>query len=253
MPLARDQLTIAGGMRIPSRVRKWSSLAPPELRAAVQSEEVVRIQLIDSHEDALLEEWRGEDGALVIPLREESLPDGDYRVRLLLGESLAPTQELNLRLRSADTPDPGWGAAARLVYHLATPIGAITAGESNDGNLDAVLVDGAYAEGDHGTEVRNVARGSVPWQPVKQATPAASPIQVGVPDAKSCVVTGAHYLEFPTYHGETAALHRGRLQVLRPGQEIPRLGAAQMEVGWRGRLANDGPGERIGRRASAGE
>ncbi|WP_327636122.1 hypothetical protein OHB24_39755 [Kribbella sp. NBC_00482] len=200
VPLARDQLAIAGGMRIPSRVRKWSSTAPPELRAAVQSEEIVRIRLVDSHEDTPLREWRGKGGALIVPLRDEGLGDGDYRVSLLLGDSSSPAQELSLRLRSADTPDPGWQTVPRLTYDLTGPLGAITAGEHGD-DEKAILVDGAAVEGDRAIQIAAVARDRAPWQPVADAAPVAASIQVGAPDPKSCVVTGAHYVEFPAYLG----------------------------------------------------
>ncbi|MFD3406697.1 hypothetical protein ACFWUU_38785 [Kribbella sp. NPDC058693] len=200
VPLARDQLTIAGGMRIPSRVRKWSSTAPPELRAAVQSHDIVRIKLVDSHEDTLVREWNGKGGALIVPLRDEALHDGDYRVSLLLGESSSPAQELNLRLRSADTPDPGWQNVPRLTYHLAKPLGVITATEHHADD-DSILVDGATAQGDRTVEIAAVARELALWRPTTQRTPIRSPIQVGAPDPKSCVVTGAHYLEFPAYLG----------------------------------------------------
>ncbi|MEV6889375.1 hypothetical protein [Kribbella sp. NPDC051137] len=200
VPLARDQLTIAGGMRIPSRVRKWSSTAPPELRAAVQSEEIVRIRLIDSHEDTILREWKGTGGALIVPLREEGLGDGDYRVSLLLGDSSSPAQELSLRLRSADTPDPGWQSVPRLTYDLTEPLGAISAGEHED-EEDVILVDGAAVEGVRAIQVAAVARDRAVWRPTRDAAPVSAPIQVGAPDPKSCVVTGAHYLEFPAYLG----------------------------------------------------
>jgi len=200
VPLARDQLTIAGGMRIPSRVRKWSSSAPPELRAAVQSNKCVRIRLVDSHDDTILREWQGKGGALVVPLCEEGLRDGDYRVKLLLGESSSPAQELGLRLRSADTPDAGWHDIPRLTYQLASPIGAITAGEQQPGE-DDISVDGASAKGDRGIELSAVARERMPWQPGAATAPAAPLIQVGIPDPKSCVVTGAHFLEYPAYFG----------------------------------------------------
>lgn len=200
VPLARDQLTIAGGMRIPSRVRKWSSTAPPELRAAVQSQEVVRIRLVDSHEDTIVREWKGTGGALIAPLRGEGLGDGDYRVSLLLGDSRSPAQELSLRLRSADTPDPGWRTVPRLIYDLTEPLGAISASEHDDGE-DTMFVDGAVVEGDRAIQIAAVARDHPLWQPVVEGAPVAERIQVGAPDPKSCVVTGAHYLEFPAYLG----------------------------------------------------
>jgi hypothetical protein len=201
VPLVRDQLTIAGGMRIPSRVRKWSSTAPPELRAAVQSEDRVRIQLIDVHQRTTLHEWGGTRGSLIVALDDAKLADGDYRVRLLLGDTFSPTQELSLRLRSAATQDPGWQDVRRLAYRLDNPLGAVTATEYAGDDEDEILVDGAYALGDRAIEPAVAAREhSAWWRPAKLAPPTPL-IQVGIPDPKSCVITGAHYVEFPTYFG----------------------------------------------------
>ncbi|TCC22650.1 hypothetical protein [Kribbella speibonae] len=201
VPLARDQLVIAGGMRIPSRVRKWSSAAPPELRAAVHSQGIVRIRVTDSHREAPLREWEGNGGALVVPLQSEGLPDGDYRVSLLLGDSSTPAQELSLRLRSADSLDPGWHDVRRLTYQLATPLGVITAREHDSDSEGGILVDGACVEGQRTIDITEKIREPAEWTPAGGRPPVAPMIQVGAPDPKSCVVTGAHYIELPAYLG----------------------------------------------------
>ncbi|WP_280332722.1 hypothetical protein [Nocardia wallacei] len=73
VPLARDQLTIAGGLRIPSRIRKWSSLSPPEVRAAAQSGLSLRVTLTDSATNEAVCEWHSDTGVLVAPLAESHL------------------------------------------------------------------------------------------------------------------------------------------------------------------------------------
>lgn len=57
IPLAQNQLTIAGGLRIPSRIRKWSTLAPPEVRAIAQTESQVRVTITHTDSDDVIHEW----------------------------------------------------------------------------------------------------------------------------------------------------------------------------------------------------
>lgn len=139
-----------------------------------------------------------------MPLISEGLGDGDFRAALFAGDSDSPLQQVTVRLRSADTPDPGWGLVPRLVYRLDAavgPLGALSAGELDpDCRLDR-FVDGAVTEGQSGVSAE-VAAAAVPsWSARHSAVTARPPVQVGLPDPKSCVVTGAHYLEFPPYLG----------------------------------------------------
>ncbi|MFF3566886.1 hypothetical protein ACFYXQ_03795 [Nocardia jiangxiensis] len=198
VPLARDQLTIAGGLRIPSRIRKWSSLSPPEVRAAVQSELSLRVTLTDSATDEAICEWRSDTGVLVAPLAESHLQDGDYRVSLFTGDKHNPVQQASIRLRSSKDVDAAWDRAPRLVYGLTDPSGAMSASEARGD--EGGFVDGMTADGDSAVEPSIRATGKVIWSaprpPVKRAT-----IQIGTPDPSSCIVTGAHYLEFPIYFG----------------------------------------------------
>lgn len=205
VPLARDQLTIAGGMRIPSRIRKWSVVAPPELRASVASEARLSIVLSDGEDRKReLHRWSSEGGALVAPLAEALLGVGDYGVALFAGDAKSPLQQATVRLRSAAEQDAGWGLAPRLVYGLTEPggpIGALTACELSD-DMPEVLVDGAVAQGEHPAQPSDVLKAptSLVWTPKGESAPLPV-VRVGRPDAGSCVVTGAHHLEYPTFMG----------------------------------------------------
>ncbi len=207
VPLARDQLTIAGGMRIPSRVRKWSSVAPPELRASVESQPSLRITLstLDGEDDTAeeLREWTSERGAFVVPLSEIGLGDGDYRVSLFGGNAKSAIQQTTLRLRSADTVDTGWASVARLTYRIWSndPLGALSAQE-DDPESGGLIVDGTLvAGGEQGVVPDKRATATVSWSQERPFSESLVPIQVGSPDPTSCVATGAHHLEYPTFYG----------------------------------------------------
>ncbi|WP_010149359.1 hypothetical protein [Serinicoccus profundi] len=206
VPLARDQLTIAGGMRIPSRIRKWSVASPPEVRASVESDTELKIVLSDAENlKDELHSWTAEGGALVVPLTDARLAIGDYSLALYAGSAKAPLQRATVRLRSADEVDSAWSLAPRLVYDLSQeggPIGALSAPEMDPDGVPDVFIDGALAVG------------TTPWLPDEPTTAprrvdwssnhaASAPpiVRVGAAEPNSCVITGAHYLEYPTFMG----------------------------------------------------
>lgn len=45
VPILSSQLTLAGGLKLPGRVRKWSSLEPPEVRAVVQDAASITVSM----------------------------------------------------------------------------------------------------------------------------------------------------------------------------------------------------------------
>jgi hypothetical protein len=202
IPLARNQLTLAGGLRIPSRIRKWSTLKPPEIRAVIQSENAARVELAeaDSASREILASWSTDDGALVAPLENLGLDDGDFVVSLFEGDAKTPLQQATLRLRSADTPDPGWALTTRLTYSMGGdngPIGALTASEG----FDEPLVDGALAVGDNDVSPTLAADSRVEWNEERPQPVRSTAIKIGEVSPDSCVVTGAHYFVFPTWYG----------------------------------------------------
>ena len=51
VPLTTAQLNLSGGLKMPGRIRKWSSLHPPEIRAAVAEAEEMSITLTELGEE----------------------------------------------------------------------------------------------------------------------------------------------------------------------------------------------------------
>lgn len=202
IPLARNNLTIAGGLRIPSRVRKWSTLSPPEVRAAVQSEPDLRVTLIDSRSEEVVCEWTSESGVLVAPLADAKLEDGNYRVSLFTGTKKVPVQQTSIRLRSSSEPDVLWNTAPRLVYQLGEPLGVLSATENGDAT--GPYVDGVVSSGSAGIKPTARATGKVTWagpRPVVQR----QTIRIGTPDPTSCIATGAHHLILPPFMGKATS------------------------------------------------
>jgi hypothetical protein len=140
-PATWSQLSLGGGLQLPGRIRKWTSLLPPEVRAMSATAESVRVLVecrrsLNGHAPDPLTATT-DTTALVLPLADRDLPDGDYQVTLLEGASETPSMQATMRLRSADTPAESWDAPPSLRYHAAGALGSISASEPHD---DEVLV-----------------------------------------------------------------------------------------------------------------
>ena len=112
-------------------------------------------------------------------------------------------QQATVRLRSADTEDPGWLLAPRLTYALSEPggaLGAITATAHPEHQAETV-VDGACTSGINDIEATVRATARPIWSEAREHVSLSAPIRIGAPDPKSCVVTGAHYLVYPPFYG----------------------------------------------------
>ncbi len=110
---------------------------------AEADEIAVTLREIDE-ERTLLEEWTAQSAALIIPLDDAGLEDGDYEVALSVNGQVLTQQ--TLRLRSADTPDVvSWETCDRLNYLVGDdPLAAVSASE---GPLEPPYVDGAQTIG----------------------------------------------------------------------------------------------------------
>ena len=209
VPLATAQLTFAGGLKLPGRVRKWSTRRPPEIRAVAAEADTMTISIYDLSGDdrVLLERWSEPSQAGVVSLEDVQLEDGDYDVEVSVRAAQAGKDEVisqsTLRLRSADTPDAlSWVASTHLNYELDHPeFKAVSAspvsGESN------VWVDGLRTFGEREMPLSGVpVSDGVGWETKRTASEAKRQVIVlGTADPDSCVVTGAHLIQLPIWHG----------------------------------------------------
>lgn len=204
VPIMTSQLVLADGLKLPGRIRKFSSLLPPEVRAVTQNADTVRVRVEwqDDLDQAQHLEWRSDTAALVIPLTGAGLLDGDYTVQLFEGDAKVPRQQTMLRLRSSDTVDAfASERAPQLAYDLEKSGWApLSAGGFDDGVTE--FVDGPLTVGE-GDALRWAVSPEVWWTAPKSSSPAFEPTTVvATPDPRSCIVTGAHFLEFPVFYGK---------------------------------------------------
>lgn len=198
IPMTTAQLSLSGGLKLPGRVRKWSSLRAPEARAAVAEADQLQLDLLELGEERLLlESWTVTTSALVQPLDGLELTDGDYELELFVNGERKPIAATTLRLRSGDSPDVvSWETCARLNYELdRDDLGAVRATEAT--GESTWLVDGLSAIGrsEAAVAVFPVPHG-ISWSTTKSGRGAEAPaVVLGQADPNSCVVTGAHFMD----------------------------------------------------------
>lgn len=205
VPHNTAQMSFIGGLKLPGRIRKWSSIEPPELRAAVAEADALTFKVWELGEErALLEEWTETAQAVVKPLKDLDLSDGDYELELFVDTDATPISASTVRLRSGDTPDVmTWENCARLNYELDTSsTGAISAVPVSDES--EILVDGVNAFGAPQLPAQRAEVDSRPaWHSgTRSGRERPAPIVLGRADPTSCMVTGAHRIQLPTYMGK---------------------------------------------------
>jgi hypothetical protein len=195
VPLIASQLTLAGGLKLPGNLRKWSGLHPPEIRAVSQMDGEIELSLSQTElvgeRDSAPQVWRSHRGILLVDLNELGLEDGDYEV-LLDGGGQA-LQRTTLRLRSADTPDRwSWDTAASLGYVPERPLSAV-------GEVPQPVVRGALLprRGVPAVPPHRDDLGPIWWSANRPPRQDVVPIVIASPDPTSCVVTGAHRIQLP--------------------------------------------------------
>lgn len=197
VPLSSAQLTVAGGLQLPGRVRRWSSVAPPEVRAVVAEPGLaVTLHRTDDvlEPKRLVHAWASTSTALTAPLADLELEDGDYELSLTVPASRAPVAQRRVRLRSSKTVDTAHLAEeGRLVRDLSTAEGALSARPARDGEMTDVSPSAPCD-----VPVREADR-HIAWGGPRPATrQVRAPLVLGRDDPTSCVVTGAHHIQVET-------------------------------------------------------
>ncbi|WOP18830.1 hypothetical protein [Raineyella sp. LH-20] len=204
VPLATTQLTIAGGFRLPVKMRNvWHVAEPPEIRAVTDRPEPMRLVLRDrtdatswDDDSQILEQWSDDGtGAMVVDLVEADLGVGDYEMALYSGDDAdEATTVITFHLRDGDSIDTTqWDAVDSIGYTVAAPLGSLGAGTASDG---ATIVGATVLDGPAVIDVAQQPRTALPalplWSPVRSGAVARRPISVTVVPKDSCLYTGAH-------------------------------------------------------------
>lgn len=198
LPRSSATLVLSGGFSLPGRLRKWSSMDPPEVQVVTPqaSHLAVRVDRGSKLGEALFEE-RVDGSVAVVPLTGRDLADGEYMVTLWVDEDKKPSATSLLRLRSGDTPVRELrDRRSGLVYRpTAGPLWPISACEP-DGSPD---VDGARTAVAAASGAPNAAMPSAAPRPrPPRAVSSGQLVRVGRPlGESSCMTTGLHRMLLP--------------------------------------------------------
>ena len=220
---ARTSLVLGGGFALPGRLRKWSSLAPPEVRAVASGASSVAVQVDRGSRvgDQVLRVDADGDVVLV-PLEEHGLQDGEYLVSLFVDGADRPEATTQLRLRSADSPLFNVTEVdLQLVYTPANdPLWILSAGSPSP----APYVNGPRMSDGLPQEHADDPMPAPAARPRRPTAAAPARLRVGVATtADSCMSTGFHRIH--ASDGPPRAAHlpddRGRVHHLRACQALP--------------------------------
>ncbi|WP_174533249.1 hypothetical protein [Micromonospora chalcea] len=211
LPSVSSQVAFSEGLKLPGRLRKFSAYAPPEIRAVSTGAEHIRLQVARRDAESIVGdvdpnalervacEREGEGAALILHTADEHLPVGDYEALLFVDGANDPTQRLPFLLRSADSVDLAmWTRCRRLAHQPAVHQGWAALSAEPYEEESSPVIDGAVATEASPLSPAVQAPRSVWWtqQRPTQYGEVASAV-LTTPDARSCLVTGAHYYELP--------------------------------------------------------
>lgn len=210
-PLSSSQLVVQGGLQLPGRIRRWSSRAAPEIRAAADNVDAIRltIERVGTFQDRVeVFEEEVAEPVLLVDLQTVGLADGDYDI-VAMGVSNSKSRTLNnsrLRLRSADSPNPVPTGRPALAW---LPDG-VAAGPWDEAHA---AIRGSEVVGNGDARVWARSPVGVPgWWTRRQDPELRLPPQVAqervsvARDVRTdCFQTGAHVLQLPTYYGKASS------------------------------------------------
>ncbi|MGN6444477.1 hypothetical protein [Amnibacterium sp.] len=196
IPLTTRQLQLAGGLKVPGRVRnRWHVARAPELRAVSDEVAGFSIALIDlgaevetSDEALVLETWSSDaSNSVVKDLADLDLAVGEYALVMQERDEKAATSRLSFSLRSSDAPDEASWESAKPVQRMRSHPLAVVGAESG--------------EGGRSTERRPESRMALeplPWWRRGLREERAARIGLARPPAASCFYTGRHRMRIDT-------------------------------------------------------
>lgn len=202
VPRAQTSLSLSGGLSLPGNLRKWSTLAPPEIHAVAVGAKQLAVQIDrGSRLGDTVSRFESEDESAILNLGEYELGDDEYLLTLYVNGATKPVSSSILRLRSANSPVSAEAIDGGRLVHLVDedPRWPLTA---HARDASAHWVDGVLLE--LNTDIDNLGSNGGIAEFAPRAKPAASPrvispkLRIGRQVGEtSCMTTGMHRFELP--------------------------------------------------------
>lgn len=202
-PRLSTQMTITGGLKLPGHVPRWSALSPIQVMIASESDEPVDLVVVTRNSETLQTEERVTHRGLSVPavVDLDDLPDSCTNFTLSLRRGKTTLQNLSVKLRSSLEPSPDIAKRFRSLCHdLEDPLWPMKCVASEDAavpGLDGLALSAPSVP----HQTRSVA--SRPnWAGNGRMHPGGQLLVVAGPPENSCIVTGRHRFDFPTFDGK---------------------------------------------------
>lgn len=203
-PVHSGSLTFSSGLQLPGRIPKWHGAIGLEIRATVvgSTKLTVRIEcyedgdVVSTHDTVYFQQ------TVIHKIDRNELEDGDYKIKILVGEDSELFTSRNLYIRSADSPDQEtWKNAERLVYDLGKSSSAALIASPLVSD-DYFHIDGAIPVFENKTQLNLTTRipQETEWWGNKTAIFESKVKSFALADTSNypCFEKGNHYLEYPT-------------------------------------------------------
>lgn len=201
VPLGNTQLALSGGLRLPTKLRKWSTFRPPEIRAVLPQAQAAEVTVASMGEAGWTQTWSSDEGVILVDLAEVGLDDGDYIAQLRVGGRRDAVAESIIRLRSASTPNRV--PSSPDIGYSAVGTGAFNAREGGSVRGAVGTSRSAATPLAHDGPLPPRALEALAVRRVRtRITPQVRPLVLGETAADSCVATGAHRIELPIDTGD---------------------------------------------------
>ncbi|WP_417372327.1 hypothetical protein [Glutamicibacter protophormiae] len=203
-PRLTTQMSVQGGLRLPGRTRRWSALEPMSLIITSEERKSVELYRIDRDPESL----RTTDVLLqdkIIPpakLNIHALADGNSDFSLSLRRGSKTLQNMQIKLRHAESGDAADPDDLRSIAHaVGTDLWPLKAVESAAGVTGWVMGSMVDAKGFDGELLDQEIPPKMSWAGPRNLNKGRATLMLPKPGEKSCIETGAHRFNVPTFDG----------------------------------------------------
>lgn len=202
-PRLSTQMTITGGLKLPGHMQRWSALSPIQVVIASESDDPVDLVIVTRNEETLQSEEMVFKKGITVPAVADlnDLPGSALDFTLALRRGKNTVQTLAVKLRSSRFPSPDASKRFRSLCHdlddPVWPVQCVPLEKAGTPGVDGIAVSAPVV--DHAFyKVENQPS----WNAIGKVGGRAKPLVVAGPPENSCIATGRHRFDFPTFDGK---------------------------------------------------
>lgn len=202
-PRLSTHMSITGGMKLPGHMQRWNALSPLQVMIASDGDDPVDLVVLTRNADTLLIEEQVVRHRLIPPAVVDlaDLPNECADFTLSLRRGKTTLQNLSVKLRSSAEPVQDQDTRFKSLCHDLKdplwPIRSIPSEGASEPGLDGLALSAPTIA----HVVRHV-ESRPDWNRGGRMRPGRKLLVVAGPPEDSCIVTGRHRFNFPTFDGK---------------------------------------------------